>query len=145
MKEKILISACLLGEKVRYDGKGTPVSEMEQLQEKFDLIPLCPEVQGGLPVPRDPAEIRNGLVLTREGKDVTDSFRKGAQMTLACCQESGITRAILKARSPSCGRDLIYDGSHSGRLTEGHGLTCALLLENNIQVYTENDIGGLLK
>lgn len=145
MKEKILISACLLGEKVRYDGKGNALNEIEKLKEKYELIPLCPEVLGGLPVPRDPAEIKDGLVLTREGRDVTESFRKGAEITLAFCLEKEIRIAILKARSPSCGKDLIYDGSHKKHLIEGHGLTCSLLLDHDIQVYTENEIGGLLE
>ncbi|MFH5835393.1 DUF523 domain-containing protein [Proteiniclasticum sp. C24MP] len=145
MKEKLLVSACLLGEKVRYDGKGFEIGEIDRLREKFELIPMCPEVLGGLSVPRDPAEIRNGLVLTVNGKDVTKNYEESAWITLDYCRRNGITKAVLKARSPSCGKDRIYDGTYSGRLIEGHGVACRLLMENGIEVYTENEIGGLWK
>ncbi|WP_312652918.1 DUF523 domain-containing protein [Proteiniclasticum sp.] len=143
MKEKILVSACLLGEKLRYDGGGYDLPEIQRLKEKYELIPMCPEVLGGLSVPRDPAEIKDGFILTVNGNDVTKNFEDGAQITLKYCLQNGITKAVLKARSPSCGKDIIYDGTHTKKLIEGHGVTCALLLENDIEVYTESEIGGL--
>ena len=144
MKEKIIVSACLLGEKVRYDGAGFELEEMDLLKEKYELIPMCPEVLGGLSVPRDPSEIIDGLVLSINGKDVTANYEEGARITLDYCLKNGIRKAVLKARSPSCGKDNIYDGTFSNRLVEGHGVACRRLLENGIKVYTENEIGGLL-
>ena len=143
MKEKILVSACLLGEKVRYDGGGYDLPEVQRLKEKYELIPMCPEVLGGLSVPRDPAEIKDGFILTVSGKDVTKNYEEGARITLKYCLENGITKAVLKARSPSCGKGMIYDGTHTRKLVEAHGVTCALLLANGIQVLTESEIGGL--
>ena len=145
MKEKLLVSACLLGEKVRYDGTGFEIEEINRLRERYELIPMCPEVLGGLPVPRDPAEIRNGLVRTINGKDVTANYETGAGIVLDWCRRNGVEKALLKARSPSCGKDKIYDGTYTGTLTKGHGVACRLLLENGIKVYTENEIGGLWK
>lgn len=144
MKEKLLVSACLLGEKVRFDGKCHELKELDRLKEKYELIPMCPEVLGGLSVPRDPAEMHNGLVLTVNGKDVTANYERGARITLAYCLENGIRKAVLKARSPSCGKGQIYDGTYTKSLVEGHGVACRMLLENRIEVYTENEIGGLL-
>lgn len=141
--EKILVSACLLGEKVRYDGKGYDPSPLESLKERYTLVPVCPEVLGGLSVPRDPAEILSGRVLTREGRDVTAEFEEGARKVLTLCQQEGITKAILKSKSPSCGKDRIYDGSHTKTLIPGHGKTVELLLESTITVYTEFELGGL--
>ena len=143
MKEKILVSACLLGEKVRYDGGGYELPEIERLKEKYELIPICPEVLGGLSVPRDPAEIKDGFILTINGRDVTKNYEDGARITLNFCLENGIRKAVLKARSPSCGKGKIYDGTHTKKLIEGHGVTCALLMANDIQVFTESEIGGL--
>ena len=143
MKEKMIVSACLLGEKVRFDGTGFELEEMDLLKERYELIPMCPEVLGELTVPRDPAEIIGGLVITVNGKDVTAHYEDGARITLEYCLKNGIRKAILKARSPSCGKGRIYDGSHTKTLTEGHGITCKLLLENDIEVYTESEIGGL--
>lgn len=143
MKEKILVSACLLGEKVRYDGKGYDPSPLESLKERYTLVPVCPEVLGGLSVPRDPAEILSGRVLTRQGRDVTAEFEEGARKVLTLCQQEGITKAILKSKSPSCGKDRIYDGSHTKTLIPGHGKTVELLLESTITVYTEFELGGL--
>ena len=143
MMEKILVSACLLGEKVRYDGKGYDPSPLESLKEHYTLVPVCPEVLGGLSVPRDPAEILSGRVLTREGRDVTAEFEEGARKVLTLCHQEGITKAILKSKSPSCGKDRIYDGSHTKTLIPGHGKTVELLLESHITVYTEFELGGL--
>lgn len=145
MKEKLLVSACLLGEKVRYDGTGFEIEEMNRLKERYELIPMCPEVLGGLSVPRDPAEIREGHVLTADGKDVTKNYEEGARITLDYCRKNDIRKALLKSRSPSCGKGLIYDGTYTRTIVEGHGVACRLLLEKGIDVYTENEIGGLWK
>lgn len=152
---KILVSACLLGEPVRYDGGAKLVAGIARLAAKHQLIAFCPEVAGGLPVPRDPAEItgsaipilqrRGGGVLTPEGKDVTDAFRQGAEAALELCRTHGIEAAILKERSPSCGVHQIYDGTHQGRVIAGSGLTAELLREHGIRLYTEEDYEQLLE
>jgi len=137
--EKIIVSACLLGEKVRYDGTGKRVEGIIGLSRKYELIPVCPEVLGGLPIPRPRSEIREGRVFAIDGRDVTDEYRSGAGRVLKICLESGATKAILKARSPSCGKGRIYDGTFGGILIDGNGIACDLLLENGIEVYDEND------
>lgn len=142
-KEKIIVSACLLGNKVRYDGKDSFKEEIAMLSEKYELIPVCPEVLGGLMIPRDPAEINGSLVLTNKGKDVTMNFREGAQTVLDLCKENHISKAIMKSKSPSCGKGKIYDGSFSHHLIDGNGIAVELLLKNNIKVYNENELGGL--
>jgi len=142
-RERILVSACLLGEKVRYDGKDNYVEGLERLKADYDLIPLCPEVLGGLSVPRDPAEIIRGRILTNKGKDVTAQFLLGAQDVLDFCLKNNIHKAIMKDRSPSCGKGRIYDGSFSNRLVEGNGVTVELLQRNHIKVYSEEEIGGI--
>ena len=142
-KEKIIVSTCLLGNKVRYDGNDSYKEEIAALKEKYDLIPVCPEVIGGLSIPRDPAEIKGSLVLTDKGKDVTMNFKHGAETVLEICKTNHISKAIMKSKSPSCGKGMIYDGSFSRTLTPGNGITVELLMINNIKVYTENEIGGL--
>ncbi|MGB4589934.1 MAG: DUF523 domain-containing protein [Clostridiaceae bacterium] len=141
-KEKIIVSACLLGNKVRYDGNDSFKEEIATLKEKYDLIPVCPEVLGGLSIPRDPAEITGNFVLTNKGTDVTVNFNVGAETVLDLCKANHISKAIMKSKSPSCGKGKIYDGSFSRRLIEGNGITVELLLKNNIKVYTENELGG---
>lgn len=142
-KEKIIVSACLLGNKVRYDGNDSYKEEIHALSDKYDLIPVCPEVLGGLLVPRDPAEIIGSQVLTDKGKDVTINFKQGAETILEMCKTNQVSKAIMKSKSPSCGKAMIYDGSFSKILTPGNGVTVELLMNNNIKVYTENEIGGL--
>ena len=149
---KILISACLMGEKVRYDGGGKQILHplLHRWLEEGRLVPICPEVAGGLPVPRPPAEISGdggdsvlrdkALVKTREGKDVTRAFLAGAQAALELARVSGCSLAILKARSPSCGSKNIYDGSFSGSLKAGVGVTAALLQAHGIAVFSEEDL-----
>lgn len=148
MKEKLLISACLLGCASRYDGKAImKISERElaSLAERYELLPFCPEIYGGLPTPRVPSERRDGGVFMRDGTDVTENYNKGAREALRLCRLFGISRALLKEKSPSCGHGLIYDGSFSGTLTEGDGVTAALLTECGIEVLGESDIEKLLK
>jgi uncharacterized protein YbbK (DUF523 family) len=104
--KKILISACLLRVPCRYDGKAIPYPKIEALKEKYELIPVCPEELGGLSTPRPPAEIRGDRVITRQGKDVTDAFMIGARKTLEIAQEQKVICAVLKEKSPSCGKGI---------------------------------------
>lgn len=152
--EKILISACLLGRSVRYDGRSCPFecSLIDQWQVSGLLVPVCPEMDGGLPVPRSPAEITPGggpgvwagtdRVVTRQG-DVTNFFIKGAQATLDKAVACGIKIALLKQKSPSCGSCRIYDGSFTRSLVDGMGVTTALLRQNGILVFGEDQIAQL--
>ncbi len=144
-KEKILISSCLLGEPVRYDGKSQGKEEIIHLKKFFELIPFCPEVAGGLLIPRSPAEIVKNRVINRNRQDVTEEYEKGADLALRTCHELGIKKAILKSRSPSCGIGQIYDGSFSGTLIRGHGVAAKKLLDHGITVYTEENFDGLLR
>lgn len=145
-KQHLLISLCLLGEPCRYDGKSVPLDGtiIEKLKEKYTLVTVCPEQEGGLPTPRIPAERQGKNVVRRDGVDVTAEYRKGAEVALSLCRRFGITIALMKAKSPSCGAGLIYDGTFSGTLTAGDGVTAALLSENGIKVYTEKDINSLI-
>lgn len=142
-KEKILISACLLGARVRYDGRDALSRAILNLQARYELIPLCPEVAGGLPTPRAPAEIVSGHVLTQHGEDISAAFQRGAALAVALAKRHGIKRAILKSKSPSCGLGQIYDGRFSGQLIAGNGITAQALLDNGVQVFTENEISAL--
>ncbi len=136
----ILVSACLLGTPCRYDGKSKPVAAVQALEQHFRIIPICPEVMGGLPTPRTPSEICGACVKMRDGRDVTDNYRRGAEEALRLARENGATVAILKEKSPSCGHGTVYDGTFTGTLVPGNGICAALLLENGIQVLTERDI-----
>ena len=144
-KQAILVSACLLGVCCRYDGASKPNADVIKLREKFILIPICPEVDGGLPTPRTPSERVGDRVLMRDGTDVTDNYNSGAMQALARAREFSCTAALLKARSPSCGCGAIYDGSFSGNLTDRDGVTAELLKKNGIAVYTEEEIDTLIE
>lgn len=135
----VLVSACLLGCPCRYDGAGRADARVLALVKTHRLIPVCPEQLGGLPTPRPPAERVGERVLASDGTDVTPAFARGAEETLRLARLLGCTAAILKARSPSCGNGQIYDGTFSGRLVSGSGVTAALLLQNGIAVRTEED------
>ena len=149
---KILISACLLGERVRYHGGDAAVSNpvLERWRREGRLVPFCPEVAGGLPVPRPAAEIQGtgGLavlegtarVITSAGADVTDPFLTGARAALEAAVRSGARVAVLKDGSPSCGSTEIYDGTFSGRRRAGVGATAALLAENQVRVFNEAEL-----
>ncbi len=140
MKEKLLISACLLGENVKYNGKNNLI-ELTQLQKKYNLIPFCPEVEGGLPTPRPPSEIvsYNPLKLVNKyGKDVTDNFILGAKKALLLTKRENIKKALLKANSPSCSSKYVYNGSFSGKLIEGKGVTTIFLEKEGVEVFDEN-------
>ena len=137
---KILVSMCLLGVPCRYDGKACLNEAVIALSKEHTLIPVCPEQLGGLCTPRMPAERRGKGVVTKDGQDVTQAYRAGAEQALALCRQLGCTLAVLKERSPSCGKGRIYDGTFSGSLTEGDGVCARLLEENGIKVYGESQI-----
>lgn len=145
MKEKLLVSACLLGENCKYSGGNNYDPVVQALRERFELVPVCPERLGGLPTPRIPSERVGKKVLNREGTDLTDAFRLGAERTLAIAAAHGVRRAVLQERSPSCGCGLIYDGSFSGRLVPGMGMTAQLLADNGVKVFGGSEAGALLK
>ena len=145
MKEKLLVSACLLGENCKYSGGNNYTPAVEALKEKFDVIPVCPEQMGGLPTPRIPAERVGEKVLTREGADVTAEYRKGAEDALAVAKTNGVKLAVLQERSPSCGSECVYDGTFSGKLIPGQGVTAQLLEKNGIKVYSSGRIEEFLK
>ena len=141
---KVVISACLLGVRCRYDGGDSRNQTAMRHKKTYQLIPVCPEESGSLPTPRPPAEIVGGdgndvldgkaKVMTDDGTDVTEAFLKGAHDALEVAQSNGATHVILKARSPSCGCGDIYDGTFSGTLTSGDGVTTALLKRHGITV-----------
>lgn len=139
-KKNVLISGCLLGLDCRYDGGNNYIEEIEKLKEAVNLIPVCPEQLGGLTTPRQPSEIREGNVISKTGADVTAEYEKGACEALKLAQLFGCTCAILKARSPSCGSGVIYDGTFSKTKIPGDGKAAALLKANGIRVYTEFEL-----
>lgn len=144
---KYLISACLVGEQVRYDGQDCLEAKLNALIENGQAIYVCPEVIGGLSIPRHPAEIMGGdgadvlagraKVIDTAGVDVTEAFIKGAHIALKLAQRHHVSHVILKSNSPSCGSQLIYDGSFSGQKIVGNGVTAALLKQHGFQVWTE--------
>lgn len=143
----VLVSACLAGRRCRFDGSSNPDDEVASLVAEGRAILVCPEVDGGLGTPRPAAEIQGGdghdviagraRVVTKEGKDVTAQYVKGAERALEVAREAGASRAILKTRSPSCGCGAIYDGTFTGTKRTGDGVTAALLRANGIEVTTE--------
>ena len=136
-KPTYLISACLCGQYCRYDGGTFDYPALRRLAVEGTALPYCPECAGGLPTPRKPCEIAGDRVLAADGTDCTAEYRRGAQGALELCRTHGITAAILKEGSPSCGVCRIRDGSHTGRKIPGMGLTARLLSENGITLYTE--------
>ena len=140
---RILVSACLLGFKCRYDGKSYGKENVTALMEKYELIPFCPEIYGGLTTPRDPAEIRGDRVVNSKGRDVTAEYTKGAEEALRMVKLYGCDMALLKEKSPSCGSGKVYDGTFTGTLTDGWGIAARLLKEKGIRVLGESDIDKL--
>lgn len=143
--EKILISACLIGDKCKYDGKSNYHPLIEELLKKYELVPFCPEVEGGLETPRNPSERIKGQVRMENGRNVTHQFHKGAELALNICLYLGIRTAILKEGSPSCGVNEIYDGTFQHRKIKGQGVTSEKLRQKGIKVISENDIEAFLK
>jgi uncharacterized protein YbbK (DUF523 family) len=140
MKEKILVSACFLGINCKYDGTSNKNEKILKLARDYILIPVCPEILGGLPTPREPAEQKGKRVITKSGKDVTKYFEKGAKEVLKIAKILKIKKAILKQKSPSCGCGKIYDGTFSGKLIKGDGITTKVLKKSGIKVFSEEDI-----
>ncbi len=138
--QTLLISACLLGVNCKYSGGNNRCGAAEALGKRFHLVPVCPEQLGGLPTPRTPAERQGERVLSREGTDVTAQYRRGAEETLALAKRLGCKTAVLKARSPSCGCRGIYDGTFTGTLVSGMGVTAELLVQSGIRVLSEEDL-----
>lgn len=134
----IIVSACLAGEKCRYDGRSCLDEEIRELVLKHQAIAVCPESLGGLSVPRTASEIVNGKVVSFEGEDRTKQFIAGAQKALEIALKNNCRFAVFKSKSPSCGLHRIYDGTFSGTLVEGNGITAQLFLENGIQVMDEH-------
>ncbi len=141
---KILMSACLLGVACRYDGASKPHPLAPQLCRRHQVVPVCPEIMGGLPTPRDGAERRGDRVVTPTG-DVTEQYRKGAEEALRLARLFGCEVAILKERSPSCGHGEIYDGTFTRSLVAGDGVTAELLAKNGVRVLGESDIAAFLQ
>jgi uncharacterized protein YbbK (DUF523 family) len=143
--EKILISACLVGDKCKYDGKDNLSPLIDKLLEHFELVPFCPEVEGGLKTPRKPSERVSSQVRMEDGRNVTHQFYKGAELAANICLYLGIRYAILKETSPSCGVNEIYDGTFTHKKIKGQGATTELLKEKGIKVISEKDIEKFLE
>lgn len=143
MKQKILVSACLLGENCKYNGGNNKNEDVIALGEKYDLVPICPECFGGLTIPRVPSEIKDGRVYSKDGDDLTENFLIGADQTLYIAAESNAQIAVLKENSPSCGFGMIYDGTFTGKKIRGNGITAQLLYENGIQIFGESRVNNL--
>ena len=141
--KNVLVSACLLGERCRYDGCSKPNEVVINKLKGHNIIPICPEVMGGLPTPRCPSEIVGDRVLMENGTDVTLEYNKGAQIALNLAIENQCDLAVLKARSPSCGKGFVYDGTYSKTLTKGNGICANLLIKNGLVVLDEREIEGI--
>ncbi len=138
--EKILVSACLLGINCKYNGLNNKNDKVLEFIKDKEIIPICPEIMGGLSTPRNPSEISNGKVITKEGKDVTSNYIKGAKETLYLAKLLNVKKALLKSHSPSCGKGKIYDGSFSSTLVNGDGITAKILKDNDIEVINDTDL-----
>lgn len=146
-KIKVLISACLLGDNVKYSGGNNLTPKLVTLLKKYnvDIVKVCPECFGGLPIPRVPSEIKENKVFSKDNRDVTEEFLIGAEKTLKIAKENKVNFAILKERSPSCGSTRIYDGNFSGKIIEGQGLTTRKLSEENIKIFSEENLEEIKK
>lgn len=140
---KIGVSACLLGENCKYNGKNNFSSKLEEILKNHDLVAICPEVLGGLPTPRDPAEIVGEIVRTKDGRSVDDEFKKGAKKALELIKRSKVELVVLQSRSPSCGIVKIYDGSFTGKLINGDGIFAKLLKEEGIKAIDVEDLTNI--
>ena len=144
--ERLLVSACLLGHPCKYSGGDNRMSgdALRRLKDKYILIPVCPETAGGLGVPRAPSERRGARVHNSRGEDVTAQYRRGAETAVRLAARFDCQKALLKERSPSCGNGRIYDGSFSGRLTEGMGVAAERLREAGLTLYGESQWESLV-
>ena len=135
-----MVSACLLGEKCKYNGGDNLSEKVLAFTAGHEVIPVCPETAGGLPVPRTSCEIADGVVIDSAGLSRDKEFRAGAEACLRLAKEKGIDLAILQSRSPSCGVNQVYDGTFSGHLIKGSGVFAALLRENGFTIMDAEDL-----
>lgn len=144
--EKLLISACLAGENCKYSGGNNFIGEtaLASLKEKYELVSVCPEVMGGLSVPRIPCERIGARVMNEHGEDVTAQFKAGAELTADICESRGIKKALLKEKSPSCGSGKIYDGTFSHTVIPGDGVTAERLRVLGVALYGESELEKLI-
>jgi len=142
--ETIIVSACLLGDKCRYDGKDNYNDKVKFLKEHFNVVPICPEVFGGLKTPRTPSEIKNNAVIDKNGRDVTRYFQKGADDVLNIVRYLHIKKAVLVDNSPSCGVYKIHNGKFNDALIDGEGFTTKILKENGVTCYTIDEVEQLI-
>lgn len=142
---KILVSACLLGVACRYDGASKAYPLIDELCRRHQVVPVCPEIMGGLPTPRTPAERQGEQVVTKTGVDVTAQYRRGAEEALRLAQRLGCAVAVLKERSPSCGSGKIYDGTFTGALADGFGVAAERLQNAGIRVIGESQLEAFLE
>ena len=144
---KVLISACLLGDNVKYSGGNNLTPELVTMLEKYNvkIVKICPECFAGLPIPRVPSEIREDKVFSKDDRDITEEFLSGAEKTYQIAKRKQVDFAILKERSPSCGSSFIYDGSFSGKVIEGQGLTAKKLSKENIIIFSEENLEEIEK
>ena len=140
---KLLVSACLLGLRCRYDGRAKPDAAVLALGERHQLVPCCPEQLGGLPTPRSPSEWQGARIVNRAGMDVTEAYLRGAEEAVSLARTLGCELAILKERSPACGCREVYDGSFSGVLIPGKGSAAAALEAAGVPVFGESELDSL--
>ena len=137
---KIAVSACLLGENCKYSGGNNYSEKVMEFLKGHEVISICPECLGGLPVPREPAEIVDGIVRTKDGTSVNEEFRRGAEIATKIIEENDIELVILQSRSPSCGVKAIYDGTFSGKLIVGQGIFAQMLAKRNLKLLDVSDL-----
>lgn len=145
MRPRVLVSQCLLGAPCRYDGRCAGNEDVRREAAARGWIPVCPEILGGLPTPRVPAERQGERVVARDGADVTAAYRRGAEEALRLARLYGAKYALLKERSPSCGSGAVYDGAFCGRLVPGDGVTAALLKAHGVAVFGETELAKLIE
>lgn len=142
--ENLLISACLLGVDCRYDGNNNLIKGLEELKARYNLIPVCPEILGGMATPRKPVELKSGHVFNQDGQNFDREFFNGAAQSVKIARICDCHKALLQARSPSCGYGLIYDGTFSRTLIPGNGIAAESLDQAGLEIYSSDDIAGLL-
>lgn len=139
------VSSCLAGIKCTYRGDDNLINEIKKLVENHEAITICPEVLGGLTIPRHPCEIINGKVINNQGEDKTKEYILGAKRALKILQKNNVSVVLMKSKSPSCGKGYVYDGSFSHTLIEGDGITCQLLKKQGIKIFNENELDEFFK
>ena len=137
---KIMVSACLLGQKCKYNGGDNYSDKVAEYVKGLEVIPVCPEVEGGLSIPRTPCEIVNGVITDRDGVSRDEEFRAGAEICLKKAMDEKVELAILQSRSPSCGVKQIYDGSFTGKLIDGKGVFAGLLSDHGIKTMDAEEL-----